>query len=186
MSSKSDEELIKEYRAGDARAFQALVSRYLTPLYNFIFLYVRNEGDAEDVAQDAFVSAWKNLRSFDTDKKFKTWLFAIAKNASLNWLKRKKPVVFADLARDEQGSEIIESTVSDELSPEVIFELKSTADELNGAIRALSPHYQTVVVLHHVEELTFREIAELSGESVDTVKSRYRRALILLRKNLAK
>ncbi len=186
MDTRKDEVLMEAHNAGDAEAFPTLVARYLAPLYNFVSLYIRNEGDAEDITQDVFVSAWKSAKSFDHSKRFKTWLFAIAKNAAFNWLKRKKPLAFADLASDESGGAIVESIIDDAPLPEELFERKDIAETLNRTLRTLSPLYQSVIVLHHKEELTFKEIAELGGESVDTVKSRYRRALQLLRKTLVK
>ncbi len=186
MSGISDNELVARHLEGDTRAFGELVARYMKAVYNFVYLYARNEGDAEDITQDAFMNAWKGLRAFDRSRAFKPWLFSIAKNASLNWLKKKKPVLFGDIAREGGGADF-EETIPDEAPLlEEVFEERDLVARVEEAMRELPPEQQAVIVLHHTEELSFREIAEMSEVSLDTVKSRYRRALIALRGKLRK
>ena len=76
-------------------AFAVIVERYVSSIYKFSYRYVRNGPDAEYIAQETFLRAWKSLKKFDQSKNFKTWIFAIAKNASLDLLKKKKPMPFS-------------------------------------------------------------------------------------------
>ncbi len=90
MSMLTDEQLIKNYLIGDNKALELLIKRYLTPIYNFVLRYVKNTSEAEDVTQEVFVKVWKNLKKFNDNYKFKSWLYTIAKNTSLDYLKKKK------------------------------------------------------------------------------------------------
>ena len=91
----SDEQLVQQFLAGDEKAFEKLVEKYLKPLYNFIFQLVRDKDTANDITQDVFVKIWKSISSYDSQKKFSTWIFAIAKNTAFDFLKKKKTIPFA-------------------------------------------------------------------------------------------
>lgn len=184
MEVRTDEELIRAYLDGEKSAFEILVKRYLKPVYGFVFRYVGNRGDSEDITQDVFVSAWKNLKRFDATRKFKTWLFTIAKNASLNWLKKKKPSLFSEFTTAEDGQRFEESIEDSEPVPEKLFERANLKEELEKAIGELNPIYQTTLLLYYTEDFSFQEIADIENESVNTVKSRHLRALAELRKLL--
>ncbi len=187
MEMQSNEaQLIRQYlKKGDEEALKTLISQYLKPVYNFVYRYVGNSGDASDITQDVFVAVWKNLKKFDQSKKFKTWIFEIAKNTSLNWLKKKKPYLFSDF-ENEAGDNILVQTIADTgLLPEEIFSRNESVKKLAMAMAKLNPDYQKVIKMHNDEDLTFQKISEFSGESLNTVKSRYRRALLALRKILS-
>lgn len=180
MESRTDEELIRAYLDGNEKAFEALTGRYIKPIYWFVFRYIQNVGDAEDITQDIFLSVWKNIKKFDTTKKFKTWLFTIAKNASVNWIKKKKALPFSDIIADNELQ--IEDTIEDaEPLPEELFVRANLKKELETAVAGLNPAYQTTIFLHYKEGLTFQEIADINGESLNTVKSRHLRALVTLK-----
>ena len=189
MDTLTDEQLVSNYLAGDEQSFRFLVERYLHSVYSFIYRYVQSDVDAEDIAQDVFVSVWKNIKSFDSDKKFKTWVFAIAKNASLNWLKKKKPVLFSRLSQKDGDGESSESSIYESIAdpsplPDALFNRSDIALRISEAIARLSAIYRTVLFMRFNNHLTFREIAESLGESLHTIKSRYRRGVVLLRKNV--
>ncbi len=181
-----DEELIYAFLRGDQYALETLIKEYMGPIYNYIYYLVGNAGDAEDITQDVFVSAWKNIERFDRTKKFKTWIFAIAKNASFNWLKKKKPKLFSDVPvsneRDEPEN-FIETIADDSPLPEELFTRADLGLQLSKAIDALNPIYRSILLLHYKEELSLQEIAELENESINTIKSKHRRALMQLKKN---
>lgn len=184
----TDEQLVEWYLRGDEAALRTLFERHLAPVYVFVHRYVGNDDDAKDVAQETFVRAWRHLRTFDQTKRFKTWLFTIAKNTSLNFLKKKKPATFSELAR---GREVSENTFEESLedpapSLEELFDAARTAEELGGAIAELPLPHRMVLLLYYQDQFTFKEIAEIVGEPLDTVKSRHRRALIALRKLLVR
>jgi len=184
MDSKSDEELIAAYWDGEEKAFEILVARYIKPIYGFVFRYIGNAGDAEDITQDVFLSVWKNNKKFDATKKFKTWLFTIAKNASLNWLKKRKPTSLSEFSV-EREQDIEESLEDMEPLPEALFARKELRTELERTLATLNPTNRTTLILYYTEELTFQEIADIERESLNTIKSRHLRALKALRKLLS-
>ncbi len=189
MEMSTDEQLIKMHLAGNDEALQSLIERYLRPIYNFVYRYVGNDGDAEDITQDVFVSVWKNIKKFDLNKKFKTWIFTIAKNTSLNWMKKKKPFLFSEFfAKDGENEEdrnlFINSIADPSPLPDELFTRADFARKLSTAMERLNPNYRMVLFLRYNDHFTFREIAESLGEPLHTVKSRHRRALILLKKLL--
>lgn len=184
MTQQTDEQLVQLYRNGDRSVFDVLVQRYARSVYYFIYGYVRDVGQAEDSTQDTFVKIWKHLGRFDKEKKFKTWLFSIAKNTALDVLKKKKTIPFSLLDSDDEEYQFGESIVDPEAFLEDAFEKKENTQFIAVALAALSPPHRSVLFLHYMEGLTFREIAEVLSESIDTIKSRHRRALLLLQKTL--
>jgi len=206
MEAKTtDEWLIRKYLRGDEGALKLLIGRYLKPVYNFVYRYTGSAADAEDITQDAFVSAWKNikkpvlsllvanslnlLKGFDPQKgKFKAWIFAIAKNASLNWIKKKKPSLFSEFSAEGGEDENRENSLTESLAdpsplPDELFAAADLREKLSAAMEKLEPNRRMVLFLRYNDHLTFREIAESLGEPLHTVKSRHRRALMSL-KNL--
>jgi len=186
MPDKADEQLVGDYLAGDAEALRFLVERYLTPIYNFLLRYVHNSADAEDIAQETFVKVWRHLKRFDQNKKFKTWLFAIAKNTALDFLKKKKTLAFSDLINSDGDNPTIDNLSDPAPLPDELFDRADLATILDSALSKLPSVYRQVLELYYHEEFNLREIAEILDTSIDTIKSRHRRALILLRPLLVK
>jgi len=187
MREKTDKQLIESYLAGDEPALRSLFERYIKHVYNFVYRYA-GSSDAEDITQDAFVSAWKNIKKFDTEKSFRTWIFVIAKNASLNWIKKKKPVLFSEFsaqggsASGGENEYVFEETLADPAPlPDELFARAGLRKELSSALLALNPKHRMVLFLRYNDHLTFEEISESMGEPLNTVKSRHRRALIRLK-----
>jgi len=160
------------------------VERYAHSLYYFIYGYVRDAAQAEDSTQDTFVKMWKNVKRFDETKRFKTWLFSIAKNTALDALKKKRTLPFSALESDEEEQSFIETIVDPDAFLNDLFEKQENAQLLSRAIDTLSEKYRTVVYLHNSEGLTFLEIAEVLKGPIDTIKSRHRRALGILKNKL--
>ena len=124
MESKSDAELITKYLKGDEASLRILIERYLASVYRFVRGYVKNDSDAEDITQETFVRAWRNFHTFDHEKSFKTWIFAIAKHASIDALKKKKAINFS-LFDNEDGDNILSEMLMDTgLLPDEILEKK--------------------------------------------------------------
>lgn len=181
---RTDEQLIADYLAGDREALEILIRRHLKPVYSFVCRYVGDAAETDDVTQDAFVRAWRALKKFDRTKKFKTWLFAIAKNAALDALKKKRAVPFSEF-ENEGGENMLAKTLADPaLLPTEILERADIAKALSTALEALSPDYRMVLFLRYNDHFNFREIAESLGEPLHTIKSRHRRALVQLKKLL--
>ncbi|HEX4103959.1 MAG TPA: sigma-70 family RNA polymerase sigma factor [Candidatus Paceibacterota bacterium] len=184
---KTDAELVRAVLRGDKNAFPVLLERHMDSVYKFAFRYVRNGEDADDVTQEAFIRVWKNLKKFDTSKNFKTWLFTIAKNVALDILKKKKPLNFSQIAEeDEQLDAVFASHLESPELPDSLYERKLVKAGLGAALTTLPQNYQTVLTMRYEGNLKFREIAETLHEPIDTVKSKHRRGLMMLRKVVGK
>src|SRR3989338_2675571 len=176
----SDNKLIGGYLAGDERALELLIQRYLKPVYGFVYRYAGNAQDAEDITQEVFLRVWRNLKRFDGEKSFKTWIFSIAKNASPDFIKKKKTLAFSDFSarggsafggENEDGSNSLIDTLRDfSPLPLQLSELSEIRRVLENAKEKLLPKYSMVLSLRYNDDLTFREIAESLGEPLHTVK----------------
>ncbi|KKR91196.1 MAG: RNA polymerase, sigma-24 subunit, ECF subfamily [Candidatus Falkowbacteria bacterium GW2011_GWA2_41_14] len=157
-----------------------LISPHLKPIYGFIFQYVKNAPDAEDITQEVFVKAWRNLKKIK-QKNFKAWLFSVARNTSIDFLRKKRAIPFSEF-ENESGENILDETLADETDlPDEILAKQNIKEQLNAAINKLPPQSRLTLLLHYKENFTFQEIAEILHEPLNTVKSRYRRATIQLK-----
>lgn len=177
MENLDDRKLIENYLKGDEKALELLIRNYLNSVYNFVLGYVNNPRDAEDIVQETFVRVWRHLKKFDPKKGiFKTWIFAIAKNAAIDFLRTKKKLMsFSEMT----------DLIPDPAPP--LFELveqRGMSQNIKIAIANFSDKYRQVFSLRYEQDFTFQQIAKSLGESLNTVKSRYRRALIILKKLL--
>ncbi|MFH1129660.1 MAG: RNA polymerase sigma factor [Patescibacteria group bacterium] len=169
---RNDDNLIKEYLDGDEKSFEILVQQYLKLIYNFVYRKINNVAEAEDITQEIFLKVWRNIKKFDQDKKFKSWIFTIAKNTAIDWLRKKKSLPFSAFD-DEHGNN---SLINKLIGKNNIIE-----NNLAYALEELSPDYQKIISMHHDHAFSFKEIAETIGESINTTKSRYRRAIVKLK-----
>lgn len=184
MTNNSDQVLIEKYLQGDEKSLEVLFARYLKPIYSFTYRYTGGGQDAEDVTQETFVKVWRHLKRFDQNKSFKTWIFAIAKNTAIDFLKKKKAIPFSEF-ENEEGENMITETLADPSPlPQELLEKAGMAQMLNSAMERLSPKYRMVLFLRYNDHFNFREIAESLGEPLSTITSRHRRALIKLKKIL--
>ena len=184
MGNFSDSQLIADYLKGDEKSLEILIWRYLKSIYRFAFRYVNNEQEAEDITQEVFVKVWRNIKKFDKQKDFKPWIFSIAKNTAVDFFKKKKAIPFSEF-ENKRGENILAETIGDSSPlPVELLERKDAIGTLAKAINKLVPKYRKTLLLRHNDDLTFREIAESLGESLNTVKSRHHRALIMLKKFL--
>lgn len=183
---RSDQQLVASYLKGDENSLEVLIKRYLKPIYNFVFRYIGSSQEAEDITQGVFVKAWRNLKKFDQNRSFKTWIFSIAKNSCIDFLKKKKTIPFSEFENKTGRNVLLETLVDNAPLPNQLFEQVNITKILTSAIEKLSPQYRMVLFLRYNDHFTFREIAEVLNEPLHTVKSRHRRALIQLKKLLIK
>ncbi|MDD5165383.1 MAG: RNA polymerase sigma factor [Candidatus Pacebacteria bacterium] len=184
----TDEDLVREIKKGDDASFHILMSRYMKHVFNFILQYVRVREEAEDVTQDAFFKAWKHINRFKDGMKFKPWLFTIARNTALDYIKKKKAVVFSEMDQTDSDGEAI-STFSDTLTDEAplppeIFANKELGSQLDVAMNILHPDHRAVLIMHYHEDMTFEEIADTIKKPMNTIKSWHRRSLEKIRDSL--
>ena len=187
MNGVTDKAIVERVLKGDIDAFAVLVNKYQDRIYSAVLNYVSNPEDAVDVAQETFVKAYSKLRSFDSASAFYTWLYRIAINTAIDFLRRRKSRP-ADSLDDDKYSEYGFEPVSTDLSadPEMVLSRGEQMQTLRNAIQSLSEKLRSVVVLHDVEGLSQEEVAEILGIPVGTVKSRVSRARAELRYVLQK
>ena len=181
-----DQDLILQYQNGDQKSLELLIRRYLKPIYNFVYRYTGNAQDAEDITQETFVKVWRNLKKFDQQKSFKTWIFSIAKNSCIDFLKKKRAIPFSEFENKEGENTLTETLADPSPLPNELLEKAGMAQILSLAMEKLSPKYRMVLFLRYNDHFTFREIAESLDEPLNTVKSKHRRALIMLKEILTK
>jgi RNA polymerase sigma-70 factor (ECF subfamily) len=185
LAALSDEKLVEIFLSGNEEPFALLVERHLSLVYKFTYRYLRNGDDANDVTQETFIKAWKYLRKFDTSKKFTTWILTIAKNTALDFIKRKKPVLFSKI---EEGDGDLDAFLAPYLEvpalPVDVIARDHIQADLEAALQEIAPSYRMVLSLRYNDHLKFREIADMLREPIDTVKSKHRRGLALLRRSL--
>ena len=177
---QSDEQIIVDYLNGDTEAFEALVFRYLKPLYNFAYRLTGDTHEAEDIMQDTFLKVWKNLKKYRRGENFKTWIFAIARNTTTDYLRKKKHFVFSDFEYEE-GNSLTDNLADPAPSPDELFVRREGKEALEKALAKLAPLYREVILLHYREDFTFDEIGKITGKPLHTVKSQHRRGIEKLR-----
>lgn len=181
---KSDQQLVREYLDGDEEALAALVKRYLDSIYRFAYRLTGSASEANDITQEVFIKAWRSIKKFDTNKSFKAWIFTIARNATTDFLRKRKNAVFSEL---DNETENFTSTLSDpDPLPDEIFQRKELQQTLEQALSTVSVEQKTIILLHLTENLTFEEIAAIENKPMNTVKSTYRRGLHNLKKYFEK
>lgn len=181
MDKRSDQQLVADYLTGDEKALELLVRRYLKPVYGFVYRYAGGAVDAEDITQEVFVKVWRNMKKFDREKSFKTWIFSIAKNTALDFLKKKKVIMFSEFENEAGENAILETLTDPAPLADELFARADLKATLARALERLSPKYRMALSLYYNNNLNFREIGESLGEPLNTVKSRHRRALAILR-----
>jgi RNA polymerase sigma-70 factor (ECF subfamily) len=183
---KTDQELVSGYFEGDTSALDALVTRHLKSIYNFAWRQTGNAEEANDIAQDVFVKAWKNLKRYDPNQNFKTWIMAIARNTSIDWLRKRRSLSFSDLDNKYTEETFEETLVDKEPLPDEVFEKGEAKGVVEGLMKELTEVQRSAVTLRINEDLPFEEIATIMKKPVNTVKSYYRRGLLAMRKKLLK
>lgn len=176
----TDTDIISRVLHGDGQAYAGLVQRYQNFVFTIVMRYVKNREDAEEVAQDVFVKAYRSLADFKGTSKFSTWLYAIATTTSLTFLRKKKP----DVQSLDDGNVIETAEHGDSSMAANSIEQKSRAAMVNGAIRLLRADDAQVITLFYKGEQTLEEIAQICGKEVNAVKVQLHRARARLKEKL--
>ena len=182
--ASSDREHITAAQHGDRAALESLFSLYLTSVYRFVYRIVGNATDADDTTQETFVKAWRALGKFDVEKNFLPWVLRIAKHTALDFMKKKNPVAFSTLTVPEENA-LRDAIIDHEPLPDALIDTEFTRAQVQEFVQTLPIPQQTVLFLHYQEQLTFQEIADILEESIDTVKTRHRRAVMQLRRGIS-
>lgn len=181
---RTDEQLISEYLDGNEKALSVLVDRHLTNTYNFALQLVKDGQVANDITQEAFIKAWKNIRGFKHGSTFKTWLLTITRNVAIDYLRKRKEVSISAF-ENKYGENVLAETLADnDLLPDELLIRAQDTLYVEQLLEELDPMYQDVLKLRYSSNMTFEEIGEILKRPLHTVKSQHRRALIALRRSL--
>lgn len=176
---KDQEKIIARARRGDADAFEQLVVSYRDQVFRLALRMCGSEADADEVAQEAFLSAWKALPNFRGESQFSTWLYQLTTHAAIDLMRREKRQIAAD--------DITEVSAADPApSPQQQAEQSEQREIVRDAILQLAPEQREVVVLRFMEELSYEEIGAVLKLPSGTVKSRLNRAKAQLKEILSK
>ena len=172
-----DLDLVQRALAGSQDAYRDLLLRYQRPVLSLIRRMVRNSSQAEDLAQEVFLKAFRALGSYDQGRKFSSWLFKIAHNTAIDQLRRKE-LVTVPLETPDQNEPDLVAMLPDASAetPAGRAERRDLAAAIEGAVASLKPLYREVVVLRYQEGLMYEEIAEVTGLPLGTVKTHLFRA----------
>lgn len=195
MSTKAEEValdrlLVDRFKQGDQSAFDEMVRRYWDRIFAMVHQLLRNQQDAEEVTQDAFIRAHRGLGNFRGDSAFSTWLYQIATNLARNrywyWWRRKRDqsVSFDAPVGDENSLPLSEMIAADVETPEDATVTQELVDRIAVGMEKLGAKHREILILRNVKNLSYEEIAVILGLSVGTVKSRIARAREALRGRL--
>ena len=184
MSNITEErKIIKKAAAGNADAFEQLLLKYQTPIYNLCLRITGNQEDAADMTQEAFLKAWRSLSSFQFDSSFSTWLYRLASNTCLDYLRSLKRRPQCSLTvEDDEGEEQVLDVIDEAPTPEEALLSAEERSQLVNALSQLETSQRQIITLRVVNDLSYAEIAEILDVKEGTVKSRLARARDSLRK----
>lgn len=170
-----ENEIIRSVLDGDTQAFETIVRSYEKQVYNLALRMVGNPEDAADMAQETFIKAYKALGSFRNDSKFSVWLYRIATNVCIDFLRRNRHVKSVSLtADDDEDAQLDIPDLS--ADPEELLSRKMTADAVRRGLETLCEHHRSILMLREINGLSYEEIAQTLDIDIGTVKSRIFRA----------
>jgi len=169
-----EKQLLLAAQSGDKDAFSELVRVYQSPIRSYCLSMLRNRAIAEEVAQDVFLKAYKNLSGFRHDSKFSTWLYRIASNRCIDLARRNKLAsFFSYFDKEQQPIRAYEERSSVSADVAIPTDAKLALEKL---LAALPANYRSILLLREAQGLSYQELADSLGCSIDSVKSRLKRA----------
>jgi RNA polymerase sigma-70 factor (ECF subfamily) len=179
----SDEDLIERFQGGDLYAFDMIVKNYKDQLLNFVFRFLGNQEESEDVVQETFLRVYRNRSAYRRVAKFSTWIYTIAGNLARTELRRRRRrrlFSISDMGVQDKDYEISDNLLNPEAQTDGVMK-----DEIIQAeIARLSPKFREVILLRDVQELSYEEISKILRVPIGTVKSRVNRARLRLQGRL--
>ena len=185
-TEESDLVLVKRVQRGDKSAFDLLVRKYQHKVVKLVLRYVRNPAEAEDIAQEAFIKAYRALPQFRGDSAFYTWMYRIAINTAKNSLasRDRSPIAYELDLNDPEESHSVQTRLQDPDTPEGMALTEEIRGIVNSAIEGLPEELKTAIVLRELDGLSYEEIAAAMDCPVGTVRSRIFRAREAIDKRL--
>ena len=173
IKNASDDELVRASQRGRADSYEELVFRHRDKIYARAFSMLRNEEEALDMSQEAWIKGWQRLKQFKRDASFTTWMTRIVINLCLDFLRKRKRQATDSLERiEEEGGGIERRMPVETFNPTENMEREELREEIDSAMEKLSHEHRTVLLLHEFEGMEYKEIAKAMHCSLGTVMSR--------------
>ena len=182
----TEAELVRAAQSGDQSAFEALVTANQAMVYSLAYRMTGNPEDAADLTQEAFLNAWRSLGSFNGQSAFSTWIYRLASNACIDFLRKEKRRSSLSMTLEDEDEDRQADLPDDRWSPQRELERREAQQAVRQGLSALSPEHREVLILRELEGLSYAEIAHALGLEEGTVKSRIARARLSLREFLLK
>ncbi len=179
----TDEQVIKAFQEGEETAFVELVNRYKDRLVNFVYRFLNDMDEAEDLVQETFFKVYKNKHAYREIAKFSTWIYTIAGNLARSELrkrKRRQTYTMSDLSYDNQQFNPVDTGPTPE---QVVFN-DIVGETIHAAIQALPEPFKSIIILRDIQELSYEDISTILDIPMGTVKSRVNRARLKLQEML--
>ena len=183
-SSLEDDQFIIDAKKGDQRAYKKIMEKYEKPLFFHVYKMIKDQNQVEDIVQEAFMKAFKNLESYDTSYAFSTWLYRITTNHTIDYLRKKKlkTTSIHNPIKTKDGEMEIEISGESKTDRQII--RKERKQIINNAIKNLPDKYRVVIEMRHLQELSYQEISDELDLPLGTVKAHIFRAREMLYKAL--
>jgi len=181
QAEQNEAQLVKASQQGDQDAFALLVQRHQRRVFNMVLRMLQDYDDASEITQEAFLAAWQGLSSFRGEARFATWLYRIAYNCALKQLERRKRE--RSLQAAMEAEQILEE-VNKQKQAEDILELRARQAMVREQMEKLPAKYRSVLILRHLQEMTYEEMADILTMPIGTIKTHLFRARRLLKERL--
>ena len=179
----TDEDLIERFQNGDEQAYIELVNRYRDRLMNFVYRFVNDYEQSEDIAQETLIKLYTHKHYYKKIAKFSTWIYTIAANLAKSELRKKKSRKVTNLSQMSTQEKEYELP-ADQPDTDQAIESEFIEKRIQAAIQKLPLHFKTVTILREIQELSYEEISKIIDVPLGTVKSRINRARLQLQKEL--
>ncbi len=177
-------DLVRRAKRGEEAAFSALLDSFNTAILNYCHRLVGSRDLAADLAQETFIKAFLSIDKFDDTKKFSPWVYRIAHNLCVDYLRKKRLPTEAMHYEDRSGEEVQVDIADSTIAPDTLLERKEIRANFEQALGGLDEIYREPLVLRHQEQLTYQEICDILDIPIGTVKARIHRGRGLLKEKL--
>jgi RNA polymerase sigma-70 factor (ECF subfamily) len=178
---RADEVLIAAYRAGDRNSFAELVGRYERELFHFLVRFLSDRAAAEDVFQETFLQIHQSAENFDTQRRFRPWLFTIAANKARDLIRSnaRRPAnpLQASIGGDDEGGEFIDLMKSDESMPDAPLQQRELQFKVQATVTGMPDHLREILLLSYFHQFPYKQISDILDIPLGTVKSRLHTAV---------
>ena len=178
---KTDEQLIAGYQSGDRESFKLLVSRYERELFHFLVRFLNDRAAAEDMFQETFLQIHQSAETFDTQRRFRPWLFTIAANKARDLMRSnsRRPTnpLQASINGDEDGGEFLDLMQSAEESPDAAMQQRELRQKVQAAVTGMPEHLREILLLSYFHQFPYKQISDILDIPLGTVKSRLHSAV---------